>query len=219
MLSVGCEQEAISNSNFQPQIRGNEVIFGGIVLTPSIPIKESKPKREGDTLFSVWQSKNRTKLILEIYTVKSNNEFRELWFVDLSSGYSRSMDLKTGRNVTVNWWSDNLFEVQSGGASSRVSEIISTNNVDIHFRISRLLYLDATRGAYVSFYYDGIEIGKLFDKETNREKIDLPLEYDSILDAMQTISHIGIDNNKIRVEYLIRDGRKIVKIIDSKVLD
>jgi len=218
MLSVGCEREAISSSKFQPRIRGNEVILGEIVLTPSIPIRESIPKREGDTLFSVWQSKNKTKLILEIYTVKSNNEFRELWFVDIGNGYSRILDLKFGRNVTVHWWSDNLFEIQSGGAPSRVSEIISTNNVDIHFRISRLLYLDAARGVYVNFYFDGIEIGKLFDKETNREKIDLPLEYDSILDAMHTISRIDVSNSKIRVEYIIRDGSKIVKVIDSKVL-
>jgi hypothetical protein len=81
------------------------------------------------------------------------------------------------------------------------------------------LYYDAAERVYVSFYRDGVEIGRLFEEDDQlKERFPINLEYVSVVDAMMTIEKVEIEGGALIVSHRRKDGSVVRESFLPKIL-
>ncbi len=197
-------------------IDGKLHIFG-YTLEPKFPIKASSPPEDDDTLISFNQSPSGRWLIIRTGYMEKT----ELWLYDAEE---ESMPMKIdfrprGRHIFSRWYGDDIFEIEHAGMGYRTSDFYQSQDLGKTFRVDSLLLYDPDRDMYVSFYLDGIEVGKGFDKGYLKpERFNIELDYKYVSDAMFTIEEVKIQDNQVIVVHRKSDDSLVEESFVSKFL-
>ena len=104
------------------------------------------------------------------------------------------------------WHGDSVFEVEWGGMGYTISELLLAEDPARRARVDDMLLYDEESAVYVSFFRNGVEVGRLFGPEADRERFPLPLEYTSAVDARMTIESVAIQGPALSVVHRKADG-------------
>lgn len=131
----------------------------------------------------------------------------DFWLYDAETG-TRPIELEvdTGRNAGIVWHGDTVFEVAWGGMGYTMSELLLAEDPARRTRVDDLLLYDEKSALYVAFFRDGVEVGRPFAPEADRERFPLPLEYASSVDARMTIDSVAIQGPVLSVVHRKADG-------------
>jgi hypothetical protein len=185
-------------------VDGKMHIFG-YILEPRYPIKYSSPEEDDDTVISINPSiSGRWIIICTGYMEKT-----EMWLFDTrKKTRPAKIDFQPrGRHISKKWHNDEIFEIRHTGMGYWTSDFYRAQDLTKTFQVDSIMLYDLARDIYVSFYMDGIEIGKGFNRDNLKpERFNIDLEYEYVSDAISTIEDVTIQDPKLIVIHRKLDG-------------
>jgi hypothetical protein len=185
-------------------IDGRLSVFGH-VLTPRFPVKASDPEEEDDTLIGLNHSPSGRWVI-----IRTGRRLElEMWLYDARTREApRKVPLAGGgSHVSSYWHGENAFEVRHEGMGYWKSDFFLSRDLKRTFQVDFLLLYDPERDLYVSFYMDGVEVGKGFDRAgAHPERFDIELEYTYASEAPFTIEKAELRGRHLAVSHQKADG-------------
>lgn len=198
-------------------IDGKLHIFG-YTLEPKFPIKASSPPEDDDTLISFNRSPSGRWLIIRTGYMEKT----EMWLYDANNKTKPiKIDLSPrGRHINSMWYGVDIFEIEHAGMGYRTSDFYQAQDLGKTFRVDSLLLYDLGMDIYVSFYMDGIEVGKGFAKgDLKPERFDIELDYKYVSDAMFTIEEVKIQGRRVIVTHRKSDDSLVEESFISTHLE
>ncbi len=190
-------------------IAGGALHAFGYALKPDAPLDLSDPSTEEAIFVQIARSPSGRRSVIQFMHKGEEPPglSYDYWLHDSATKATPvKFELDPGRNAGVAWRGDDLIEVEWGGMGYRVSEFIRAEELQKRARVDDLLLFDEPRGLYVSFFREGVEVGRLFSPETEKQRFPLPLEYTSVVDASLTIEDVEIDGSALYVTHRKADG-------------
>ena len=189
-------------------IAGGALRVFGHALKPDALLDLSDPSTEEFILVQIARSPNGRRSVIQfLHRTEEQPRSYDYWLHDSATNATPvKFEVEVGRNAGVAWRGDDLVEVEWGGMGYTSSAFIRAENLQQRARVDNLLLYDEPRGLYVSFFRDGVEVGRLFSPETEKERFLLPLEYTSVVDALLTIEDVEIDGSALYVTHRKADG-------------
>jgi hypothetical protein len=184
-------------------IDGRLSVFGH-VLTPRFPVKASDPPEEDDTLVGLHHSPSGRWVI-----IRTGRRLElEMWLYDSQTReVPRKILAGGGSHVTSYWHGDDAFEIRHAGMGYWKSDFFLSRDLGKTFQVDDLLLYDPERDLYLSFYMDGVEVGRGFDRAgSHPERFDIKLEYTYRSDAAFTIEAVELRGQHLVVSHHKADG-------------
>jgi hypothetical protein len=104
--------------------------------------------------------------------------------------------------VSSYWHGDDAFEIRHAGMGYWKSDFFLSRDLGKTFQVDFLLLYEPERDLYVSFYMDGVEVGRGFDRAgSHPERFDMDLEYTYVSDAAFTIEKIELRDRHLVVSH------------------
>jgi hypothetical protein len=185
-------------------VDGKLHIFG-YILEPRYPITSSTPPEDSDTFITIIPSISERWIIIRTGYMAET----EMWLFDTQKK-TRPVKLDfqpKGRHIHNEWQNDEIFEIRHAGMGYWTSDFYLAGDLTKTFQVDSIMLYDLARDIYVSFYMDGIEIGKGFNKgDLKPERFNIDLEYKYVSEAISTIEDVMIQDPKLIVIHRKLDG-------------
>jgi hypothetical protein len=197
-------------------IDGRLSVFGH-VLTPRFPVKASDPEEEDDTLVGLIHSPSGRWVI-----IRTGRRLElEMWLYDARTQEApRKILTGGGSHVSSYWHGDDAFEIRHAGMGYWKSDFFLSRDFGKTFQVNFLLLFDPGRDIYVSFYIDGVEVGRGFDRAgSHPERFDMDLEYTYASDAAFTIEKVELRDRHLVVSHRKADGTIVQETFTPRHLE
>ena len=182
----------------------------GYSLQPNFEIKLPTSLDDDDTS-SISFSRSDDGRWIVIHHERDVNS-SEFWLYDDETRKKPfHLQIGSGRHGDIAWHGNRLFEVQYFGMGYTISIFVRVDDPENPVHTADLLHYDGERDIYVSFFPDGVEIGRLFDLTSAKERFPIALEYVSAVDARMTIEKVDIKGKELVVTHTRRDGSLAVE--------
>jgi hypothetical protein len=205
-LGLGASRHDAIGEDIPYTVRDGALHVFGHVLRPKFEIKLATSPEDDDTsTISFPRSDDGRWVVIEHSRDVNSIEF---WLYDSHTGDRPArIPVGSGRHGDVQWHGDEVFEIKFAGMGYTISEFVHVAQPEKPFHVSDLLYCDAAERVYVSFYNDGVEIGRLFEEDDQlKERFPINLEYVSVVDAVMTIEEVEIEGAVLIVAHSRKDG-------------
>ena len=189
-------------------IEGKALHVFGHALVPTRSLDLSDPATEEAIHVGIATSPSGRWSVIKLLNPSEESPWSyEFWLYDARTG-ARPVDLEVdaGKNAGIVWHGDTVFEVEWGGMGYTASELLLATDPARRTRIDDMLLYDEERALYVSFFPDGVSVGRSFAPKAEPERFPLPLEYESAVDARMTIESVEIQGPALVVVHRKADG-------------
>jgi len=186
-------------------IDGALQVFGHL-LRPTFEIKQATSPEDEDYSTISFPRSGDGRWVAIVHTRDTYST--EFWLYDSHTGNRPArIPVGSGRHGDLRWHTDDILEISFTGMGYSVSEFVEVTRPGESFRVADLLYCNASERIYVSFYQDGVEIGRLFEEDDAlKERFPIDLEYRSAVDAVLTIEEVAIEGRALTVAHRRQDG-------------
>ena len=209
-------------ADFEYTVVDGTLFVFGYRLQPQSAIKASRPRGDNDTFIGFHVSPSERWVLVHV----GENQQTELWLYD---SHRKTLPVKVnvrprGRHVLPGWRSDEVFEIRHAGMGYSESEFIRADDVSKRTSIDGHIYdIDFERGFYACFYADdrleaGVELGRLFAGETQKERFPVNLEFEYVSDATFAIEQVQIVGKKLTVTHKRMDGTLVQETFSPELL-
>ena len=189
-------------------IEGKALHVFGHALEPTRSLDLSDPATEESIHVGIATSPSGRWSVITF--LNPSEEFPwsyDFWLYDAETrAIPIALEVNTGRNAGIVWHGDAVFEVAWGGMGYTSSVLLLAEDPARRARVDDMLLYDQERALYVSFFQDGVEVGRVFTPEVDQERFLLPLEYVSAVDARMTIDSVEIQGPALSVAHRKADG-------------
>lgn len=145
----------------------------------------------------------------------------DIWLYD---SYTKKrpirIDTQPGNHTRVNFHSNAVFEVRWGGMGYRMSDFFQVDKPKVKVHIDDVLSYFDVLDAYVSFYENGVVIGKVFEKiMPEKFHIDFDLTKDpNAISPLFVIDKIKIIGEELIVSHRRTNGQMTTEVFKPKLL-
>ena len=217
-LGIGASRRVAVGKDIPYTVKYGALHVFGHVLQPKFEIKLATSPEDDDTSsISFLRSDDGRWVVVEHSRDVNSIEF---WLYDSQTG-DRPARIPggSGRHGDVQWRGEEVFEITFAGMGYTVSVFVHVTQPEKPFHVGDLLYCDVAERVYVSFYNDGVEIGRLFEEDDQlKERFPIELEYVSVVDARMTVKKVEIESGVLIVAHERADGTVARETFFPKIL-